>query len=511
MPASSFFKPRTDYATFNARHDGAFADVVRPAEFPEARIRFWNDSWAERVGLGSLSEAERIAAFARFQPDAISKVGLQTSPLAMRYHGHQFRHYNPQIGDGRGFLYAQLEDPVDHRLLDFGTKGSGTTPYSRSGDGRLTLKGAVREALATEMLEALGVNTSKTFAFFETGEKLERNDEPSPTRAAVLTRLSHGHIRYGTFQRLAVGGDSRLMSELVDYSIHSYFPSLAEDVRTAKISSAEKPFAFLEQVVANAADMVAAWMTAGFVHGVLNTDNMNITGESFDYGPWRFLPFYDPTFTAAYFDHDGLYAYSRQPESVYWNLDQLARSLFAMVPAGQETAWQERFVTVLSKFPAQFQSSLLKKFFLRLGLTAPADEKMGEEVFMTAFQAMAESKVPYEDFFYDWYGGALRPSDGAGATFAVGGIPTKVAEKYQSPASITWSDLMRDLMATDRLQDRAETFSILGKSYYKRGHPESMLIDEVEAIWSAIDKNDDWKPFEVKIAAVRERGKIHGF
>ena len=487
------------------------ADSVRAADFPETKLRFWNERWARHVGLGDLNEAEKIAAFARFKNASEGGLpGIQPSALAMRYHGHQFRHYNSQLGDGRGFLYAQCEDPVDHRLLDFGTKGSGQTPWSRAGDGRLTLKGAVREALATEMLEALGVTTSKTFAFFETGESLQRNDEPSPTRAAVLTRLSHGHIRFGTFQRLAMTSEIEVMRELLTYAIDTYFPDL-RNVDGKLLSVEQEPFVFLERVTERAAELAASWMIAGFVHGVLNTDNMNITGESFDYGPWRFLPFYDPAFTAAYFDHEGLYSYSRQAESVYWNLDQLARALFAMAPEGDEAAWQERFVSLLEVYPAKFQSFLVPRFFMRLGLTKPADEKLCEEILIAAFNAMKESKVPFEDFFYDWYGGALRPSDGMGATAAAVGVASEITRKYQSPASVVFSDLMRDLISTDRLQDRSETAALLQTSYYQRGRPESMLIDEVEAIWSDIDKNDDWSRFHAKIASLRERGKLHGY
>jgi len=176
----------------------AFYDAVAPADFPQAIPRFRNDRWARAVGLGGLDDEAWIRHFARFAPlpDNLPR------PLALRYHGHQFRVYNPDIGDGRGFLFAQLRD-ADDRLLDLGTKGSGQTPYSRFGDGRLTLKGGVRELLATEMLEALGAETSKTFSLIETGEALERSDEPSPTRSAVLVRLQHSHIRIGTFQRLA--------------------------------------------------------------------------------------------------------------------------------------------------------------------------------------------------------------------------------------------------------------------------------------------------------------------
>ncbi len=178
-----------------------FYDPVEAARFPQCIPRFLNERWAERVGL-VLDEDGWERHFCRFEPLPDNL----TEPLALRYHGHQFRVYNPEIGDGRGFTFAQLRDERD-RLLDLGTKGSGQTPYSRHADGRLTLKGGVREVLATEMLEALGVNTSKSFALFETGEALERGDEPSPTRSSVLARLSHGHIRIGTFQRLAFLGE----------------------------------------------------------------------------------------------------------------------------------------------------------------------------------------------------------------------------------------------------------------------------------------------------------------
>src|SRR5690348_11078359 len=192
-------------------------DEVEPARFPMHALRFRNDRWARAVGLDDLTDEQWIAHFGRFEPlpDNLPH------PLALRYHGHQFRVYNPEIGDGRGFTFAQLRDSGD-RLLDLGTKGSGLTPYSRTADGRLTLKGAVREILATEMLEALGVNTSKTFSVIETGEELVRGDEPSPTRSAVLVRLSHSHIRIGTFQRLAVLGEDEHMRQLIDYCLREF-------------------------------------------------------------------------------------------------------------------------------------------------------------------------------------------------------------------------------------------------------------------------------------------------
>ena len=192
-PSPAAYRPSTRHGELGPD----FYDIVEPAVFPEHVLRFRNRRWAARVGLDGLSDDEWIRHFGRFEP----LPGSFERPLALRYHGHQFRTYNPYLGDGRGFLFAQLHDVRDGRLLDLATKGSGKTPWSRHADGRLTLKGGVREILATEMLEALGVETSKTFSLIETGEALERGDEPSPTRSSVLVRLSHSHIRIGTFQR----------------------------------------------------------------------------------------------------------------------------------------------------------------------------------------------------------------------------------------------------------------------------------------------------------------------
>ncbi|MDB5454149.1 MAG: hypothetical protein JWO33_2727, partial [Caulobacteraceae bacterium] len=209
-----------------------FADPVQAEAFPQAILRFRNDRAAATVGLDTLTDAEWVAHFGRFAP----LPGNIDPPLAQRYHGHQFRVYNPDLGDGRGFLFAQLrEAPALEggagRLLDLGTKGSGRTPWSRSGDGRLTLKGGVREVLAAAMLEALGVPTSRSFSLVETGEELVRGDEPSPTRSAVLTRLSHSHIRFGTFQRHAFFERPERIGQLTDHVIANYYPELgnAED------------------------------------------------------------------------------------------------------------------------------------------------------------------------------------------------------------------------------------------------------------------------------------------
>ena len=221
MPTATTYRPDPAFAVLGDEAGAPFYDPVEAASFPKHVLRYRNQRWAKRTGLGSLSDDEWLAHFGKFRPlsDNLEK------PLAVRYHGHQFRNYNPDIGDGRGFLFAQLRDDQD-RLLDLATKGSGQTPYSRFGDGRLTLKGGVREILATEMLEALGVYTSKTFSLIETGEALDRNDEPSPTRSSVLVRLGHSHVRFGAFQRLAFEKNPDAIADLVDYCVRHFDPDL---------------------------------------------------------------------------------------------------------------------------------------------------------------------------------------------------------------------------------------------------------------------------------------------
>ena len=441
-----------------------FADPVQPAAFPAAIERFWNGRWAGATGLETLDADARIAHFQRFEalPDNLPE------PLAMRYHGHQFRSYNPQIGDGRGFLFAQLRDGQG-RLLDLATKGSGQTPWSRSGDGRLTLKGAVREILAAQMLEALGVYTSKLFAVFETGEPLQRHDEPSPTRSAVMTRLGHSHLRFGTFQRQAYEQSPERITALIDHAIAGYYPALAE--------SEDRPAALLEAVVAANARLAASWMAAGFVHGVLNTDNLNLTGESFDYGPWRFLPHYDPGFTAAYFDESGLYAYARQPEAVFWALQQLAGALSL---AGE----RESLEAALNTFPALYRQALLDAFLARFGIASNGDEN--DEAMLRAFLAfMHATRLPWEAAIFDWFCGA------ASQARALQG-PRGAA--YTGEAFEAWHELFmqHEPVRPERLQH----------AYFARAEPIAMTIDVVEAIWARIAEDDDWSALDTALAEI---------
>ncbi len=473
MPVSADHRPEPAFFALGPE----FGDAVRPASFPETRLRFRNDRAAATVGLDGLTDAEWIAHFGRFEP-----LPGQPGPIAMRYHGHQFRNYNPDLGDGRGFLAAQMREVLPAqsasgsalrgRLLDLGTKGSGTTPWSRAGDGRLTLKGGVREVLAAALLEARGVPTSRAFSLIETGEALERGDEPSPTRSAVLVRLQHSHVRFGTFQRAAFFGRADQIEILVEHVRSLYHP---------QVEAGDAP-GLLDAIVQASARLTARWIAAGFVHGVLNTDNLNVTGESFDYGPWRFLPHYDPGFTAAYFDHSGLYAFARQPEAVFWNLTQLAGCLKLVAEA-------EPLTEALNGFGPAYIRELRAAFLERLGVLS-LGEAADQRLLDATLALLRESgeALGWEPLFHDWFAGF------SSSARALSGPRGKL---YLGEAF----DVFRFALF-EHEPDRPER---LEHSIFA-APPEDLLIDEVEAIWAAIDAADDWSAFNAKLGRIEATG-----
>jgi len=479
MPVSSNYRPEPRFFDLGAD----YADAVQAADFPQTILRFRNDRAAAEVGLEGLSEPEWIAAFGRFEP-----LPGQPGPIAMRYHGHQFRHYNPDLGDGRGFLAAQMRaqatsdrvasDSAQGRLLDLGTKGTGQTPWSRGGDGRLTLKGGVREVLAATMLEAQGVPTSRAFSLIETGEALERGDEPSPTRSAVLVRLSHSHVRFGTFQRAAYLGRKDQIEALIEHVRSLYHPDVASN---------DAP-GLLRAVVEASAKLTARWIAAGFVHGVLNTDNLNVTGESFDYGPWRFLPEYDPAFTAAYFDQMGLYAFARQPEAVFWNLTQLAGCL-------KLVAEVEPLTDALNGFGAAYIRELRAAFLMRLGvhsLGEAADQRLVDTTL--ALLREGGAALRWEPLFFDWFGGF------ASSARALSGPRAKL---YQGEAF--------DAFRFALMEHEPDRIDRLEHPMFAAREPEEMLIDQVEAIWAAVADADDWAPFQAKLDRLEAARLAWGF
>ncbi len=445
----------------------AFADAVEPADFPKAVLRFRNNRLAGTVGLADMSHEKWVSHFARFEP----LPGNLPRPLALRYHGHQFGTYNPQLGDGRGFLFAQLAGPGG-RLLDLGTKGSGQTPYSRQGDGRLTLKGGVREVLAASYLEALGVHTSGVFSLIETGEPLWRGDEPSPTRSAVMVRLQHSHIRFGTFQRAAYHDATADMARLVDHCVRHYHPQAGDP------DMARQTAALFERICEATAKMIASWMAAGFVHGVMNTDNFNITGETFDFGPYRFLPVSDPNFVAAYFDESGLYRFGRQPAQGLWALQQLGGAMTLLAEA-------DALSRALSVFEPAYQKAFARHTLALLGLQDGAS--LGDDLgFLQVFYAwMTQSGADWPQTFFDWFAGQASQARAAASP---------QADLYRADS---FAPVREGLFA--RTPDRPERLSA---GYFEGNAPVSLVIDEIEALWAKIAAQDDWSAFNEKLAQI---------
>ncbi|MBX7146956.1 MAG: YdiU family protein [Alphaproteobacteria bacterium] len=469
MGLSDAYKPFPIYTELGEE----FYDEVKAAIFPQHILRYRNSFWSQKLGFGQLSDYEWGKYFGNFEPlpNNLDK------PLSLRYHGHQFRYYNPDLGDGRGFLYAQIQDIENNRILDLGTKGSGQTPWSRNGDGKLTLKGGVRELLATEMLEALGVYTSKTFSIIETGEQLYRNDEPSPTRSCVLVRLSHSHIRIGTFQRFAYLGETENIKKLIQYTTKYYYPDLFDldlEQQTKKL---------FQKIVENCALLTASWMVVGFVHGVLNTDNINIMGESFDYGPYRFLPYFDPDFVAAYFDHSGLYSYGRQPEAVYWNLARLAETF---IPLSN----QQELENILISFSPLFVQAWRYLFFRRLG-RKDFNNQQSNDLIEKTFSFLNQTKMPFEQFFFDWYGSHERY------------VKSPFCNLYQSDSFMDIKNLLHNHILTKT--------NVHSHDYFKNSICCSLVIEEIEKIWEAIDKKDDWSLLYNKIHDIHIMKKAYQF
>jgi serine/tyrosine/threonine adenylyltransferase len=448
-----------------------YYDDVVAAEFPQHHLRWRNDDILAQLGLDpqAVSDEDFMEAFGRF-------AGHPQPLLALRYHGYQFGEYNPALGDGRGFLYGQVRD-TQGELYDFGTKGSGPTPYSRGGDGMLTLKGGIREVLAAESLHRMGVRTSRCFSVVETGQKLWRGDEPSPTRSAVMVRFSRSHIRFGTFERLHYLLRPDLTRRLLDHVIAYYYPHLQE--------SKDKYLSFYQELVERVAALAAQWMAAGFCHGVLNTDNMSITGESFDYGPFAFLPTYQTEFTAAYFDHSGRYSYGNQPGICKLNLELLQKPMAAAIDS---TAMTEALTTFNSHYYEQYQKLMWQK----LGLDGEIDSE-GLDLLNATLELLSKSQVGYHDFFVRltdrWQSHWQQDPNGilTDSTWLPG------AENYLA----TWPQLYQ------RAALKRTDLSLIAPQLQQHNPRTVPLRPLIEATWDAIADADNWQPFADLVAQLR--------
>ena len=464
----------------------AYWDGVEAAAFPQTRLRFRNDALLEQLGLDPAAVADRDfeAAYGRFE--------ARQPLLALRYHGTQFGTYNPFLGDGRGFLYGQLRD-IRGDLQDLGSKGSGTTPWSRGGDGRLTLKGGVREIIAAEALHRLGVSTSRTLSLVETGEELYRSDEPSPTRSSVMVRLARTHLRFGSCERLLHRREPQQLERLWRHVQATYYPQLD------RLDAEDRGLALYGELVERVARLAADWMVAGFTHGVLNTDNMSLAGESFDYGPFAFLDSWDPGFTAAYFDQTSLYAYGQQPRVCHHNLRLLQEPLAMLWPRQELEQRLGRFGSV---YTAHYRSRLMRRLGFDAALLEPGDKDW------LASDELPDLLLPTLQLLVDWpvaYGSFFACLE---RHVALAGLPA-VAEALApfvpgapDPPRATWLAWRDAWWAWSQTWPQPDT---IAPTLARWNLPITPVRAEIERIWAAIDQRDDWSLLENWLEQTRGR------
>jgi len=363
-----------------ARLPPHFYATQAPVAVAAPRLLALNEALAAELGIDHtrLRTPEGLAVLAG------NAVPAGAEPLAMVYAGHQFGHFVPQLGDGRAILLGEVLDPQGRRF-DIQLKGSGRTPFSRAGDGRAWLGPVLREFVVSEAMHALGIPTTRALAAVATGEPVYRE---TALPGAVLTRVAASHVRIGTFEYFAARRDTEAVRHLADYVTARHYPEAA---------AADRPYrALLDAVIARQADLVAHWLGVGFIHGVMNTDNMSIAGETIDYGPCAFMDAYHPDTVFSSIDHGGRYAYGNQPRIAHWNLSRLAAALLPLLDADPEQAVAQA-QGAIDAFPARFEAAYLDRFRAKLGLRAvhPDDGALVAAL----LQAMAEAGADFTNSF----------------------------------------------------------------------------------------------------------------
>ncbi len=334
-----------------ARLPERFFARLPPSAVRQPELVKLNGPLALQLGLdpSALDTPEGLAVLAGNRlPDG-------ADPLAMAYAGHQFGRFVPQLGDGRAILLGEILAPSGERF-DLQLKGAGRTPFSRAGDGRAWLGPVLREYLIGEAMHAFGIPTTRALAAVSTGEPVYRE---TVLPGAVLTRVARSHVRIGTFEYFAARQDPEAVRHLADYVIARHYP---------ETRATEQPYrALLAAVIARQADLIARWLGVGFIHGVMNTDNLSIAGETLDYGPCAFMDGYHPGTVYSSIDHQGRYAYGNQPRIAQWNLARLAQALLPLLDADGETA-RDAAQAAIDAFPQDFEQAYLAVFRAKLGL-----------------------------------------------------------------------------------------------------------------------------------------------
>ena len=436
---------------------------ARVAPTPVARPRLIkvNRELAEELGIGAdILESENGAAIAtgNFVPPG-------ADPLAMAYAGHQFGHFVPQLGDGRAILLGEVIDRTGTRR-DIQLKGAGRTPFSRSGDGRAALGPVLREYLISEAMHTLGIPATRALAAATTGESVYRE---TILPGAVLMRVAASHIRVGTFQFFAVRGDTDAVKRLADYAIDRHYP---------EIKAAAHPYlALLDAVMERQASLVARWMHVGFIHGVMNTDNMAISGETIDFGPCAFMDSYDPATVFSSIDEAGRYAYGNQAPVAQWNLARFAETLLPLIDAGRQRAI-ELATGLIEGFPQRFSGHWLAGMRRKLGLfTAEADDLALVEAWLELLRANA---ADFTQSFRRLCDAALGGAEDAAVRGLFAG-----AGGYDTWAERWCARLARE---TETPRQRAAAMRLVNPAFIPRNH-------RVEQALNAAVESDDFSLF----------------
>jgi serine/tyrosine/threonine adenylyltransferase len=447
--------------TYAALPPGFFARVA-PTPVASPRLIKLNRPLAIHLGL----DPDRLSSPEGTEILAGKRVPEGAEPIAMAYAGHQFGHFVPQLGDGRAILLGEVID-ADGIRRDIQLKGSGPTPFSRRGDGRAALGPVLREYIVSEAMAALGIPTTRSLAAVMTGESVLRE---TPLPGAVLTRVASSHIRVGTFQYFAARGDTDGVRRLADHVIGRHYPHLAD---------ADRPYhALLEGVIARQAELVARWLLVGFIHGVMNTDNTSISGETIDYGPCAFMDHYDPAKVFSSIDELGRYAYANQPRIALWNLTRLAECLLPLLGEAQDKAIEEA-QTALGNFAETFDAAYQAGLRKKLGLfTAREDDRA---LAQDLVDAMAKNQADFTLTFRRLSDAALAPADDG-----------KVRELFVDPTAYDeWAGRWRQRIG-DEPQDpaaRQTAMRSVNPAFIPRNH-------RIEAVIEAAVNRDDYTPFE---------------
>ena len=453
--------PIAVFSNSYARLPEHFFARLSPTPVAKAHLIKFNELLAEELGIDTrgLGPDELAAVFAG------NIVPPGAEPIAMAYAGHQFGSFVPQLGDGRAILLGEVVDRNGERR-DIQLKGAGRTPFSRRGDGRAALGPVLREYLVSEAMHALGIPTTRALAAVLTGEAVFR-DRQLP--GAVLTRVASSHIRIGTFQYFAARGDREAVERLSGYVIDRHFPEARDSERPS--------LALLQIVVERQALLIARWMHVGFVHGVMNTDNTALSGETIDFGPCAFIDLYDPTTTFSAIDELGRYAYGNQPTIAQWNLARFAETLLPLLDPNPERA-VELANEAISGFTSRFQEHWLAGMRDKLGLSS--NEEGDLDIAQALLRAMHENAADFTLTF-------RRLCDAAADEKA----DANVRSLFANPAAYdSWVARWRSRLAAERLEPdaRAQAMRTVNPAFIPRNHRVEQALD-------AAIEDGDFSPF----------------